>query len=93
MCRIGSPDSTGGVITCQVPALDPGAEVTGTVGVIIDPGVPVETQLTVDATIAADDSDPAVPNDTDSTTLIVGTAIFSDGFESGGTSMWSATVP
>jgi hypothetical protein len=70
-----------------VAALQGGQTVQATMG-----NVPAET-LDLFNWIVSDPDDPDVTNDYLVTRVPIALFIFSDGFESGDTSAWSATVP
>lgn len=83
---------SGGVVTCDLSSLSAGAETQ----VVIDLDIPfgVTGTLNNSAAVTANEIDPVPGNDSDveqTTVVSDATHIFSDGFETGSTSRWSAS--
>ena len=90
----GGCSETGGVVTCDLGTVSPGTPILFEVEVDVDFGT--TGTITATAVVSSSDSDLFPDNNTGvETTLVVDepTYIFSDGFESGDTTRWSATLP
>jgi uncharacterized repeat protein (TIGR01451 family) len=87
----GAPDCSfaAGTLTCDLGAMAPTDTAEITVETVLDH--PVWGSLSNTATVSAAETDPLTANNT--ATLDTRIALFVDGFESGATDRWSATVP
>jgi hypothetical protein len=81
-------------VTCDLGTISPGTPIDFEIEVDVDFGTTGTISAT--ATVSSPDSDlfPANNKDKETTTVVdEPTYIFSDGFENGGTTRWSATSP
>jgi hypothetical protein len=90
----GGCSETGGIVTCDLGTISPGAPVDFEIEVDVAYGTTGDISAT--AAVTSPDGDLFPGNNTEmETTTVVDepTYIFSDGFETGDTTRWSATAP
>ncbi|MEM1182404.1 MAG: hypothetical protein AAGM22_28920 [Acidobacteriota bacterium] len=80
-------------VSCPLAALAPGDSVTLTVPLNASSSAPEGTRVFIDLAAQAADTDPDLENDLARVSLLLGTPLFFDGFESGDLGAWSETVP
>ena len=80
----------GGAVSCRIADLSPGSAASVTVNFTVTQ--PFSGELTASAHVAAVQPDLDFADNRDVETTWVNACIFADGFESGGTTAWSAVV-
>ncbi|MEM6797421.1 MAG: hypothetical protein AAF725_25855, partial [Acidobacteriota bacterium] len=89
----GSACTGSGPVSCPLAALAPGDSVSLTIPLNASADAPDGARVLIDLAVQAAETDPDPGNDLARASLLLGTPLFLDDFESGGLAAWSKAVP